>query len=196
MSVPYVIESGPKDQERVYDLYSRLLKDRVIFVKGDFCPEMADGIVAQLLFLEATDPAADIFLYIHSPGGSVESALAIFDTMNYIRNPITTIGYGQVASAGTFILGAGTEGKRFALKNCEIMIHELSTGNRPSKFNDLKNDFKHTEELYEKMALQYSEMTKQPLEKIKSDMTRDYWMSADAAKEYGLIDEVLTKRSI
>lgn len=193
MSMPYVIEKGPKDQERMYDLPSRMLKDRIIFVKGVFCQEMADSVVAQLLFLETADPEEDIRMYINSPGGEVSALYAIYDTMNYIKPAISTIAMGACASAASFILAAGTKGKRFALPNSEIMIHELSGGNG-GKFNDMRNTFEHTIKLYEKMAKHYVEFTGQKLSKIKRDMERDFFMSAEEAKAYGLIDEVLYKR--
>jgi ATP-dependent Clp protease, protease subunit len=193
MSMPYVIEKGPKDQERMYDLPSRMLKDRIIFVKDVFNQSMADSIVAQLLFLETADPEEDIRMYINSPGGEISALYAIYDTMNYIKPDISTIAMGTCASAASFILAAGTKGKRFALPNCEVMIHELSGGNG-GKFNDMKNTFEHTIKLYEKMAKHYVEFTGQKLSKVKRDMERDYFMSAEEAKEYGLIDEVLYKR--
>lgn len=194
MTVPYVIEKGPGNQERMYDLPSRLLKDRIIFVRGIFDQSMADSVVAQLLFLESSDPNEDIRMYINSPGGEVVSMYAIYDTMTYIKPNISTIGIGGCASAASLILSAGAKGKRFALPNCEIMIHELS-GGAGGKFNDIKVGYEHTMHLYEKMAKNYSEFTGQKIQKIKKDMERDFYMSALEAKEYGLIDEVLYKRS-
>ncbi len=194
MSMPYVIEKGPKDQERMYDLPSRMLKDRIIFVKGEFRQEMADSIVAQLLFLETSDPEEEIRMYVNSPGGEISAMYAIYDTMNYIRSPISTIAMGVCASAASFILASGTKGKRFALPNTEVMIHELSTGNQ-GKFNDIKLAFEHSQKLYEKMAKHYVEFTGQKLSKVKQDMQRDFYMNAEEAKEYGLIDEVLYKRA-
>ena len=193
MSVPYVIEKGPNDQERVYDLFSRLLKDRIIFIRGGFNGAMADTVVAQLLFLESDSPTKDIYMYINSPGGEVSSLYSIFDTMNYIKNDIVTMGMGTVASAAAFILAAGTKGKRYALPNAEIMIHELSSG-LTGKYGDMKNDFKHTEALYNKMAKHYVELTGQKLSKVKHDMERDYYMSSEEAKSYGLIDEIQYSR--
>jgi len=194
MSVPYVIEKGPKDQERVYDLYSRLLKDRIIFIKGPFHQDMADAVVAQLLFLESSDPEEDIRMYINSPGGEINAMYAIFDTMQYVKCDIVTVGMGQCASAASFILAAGTKGKRHALPNTNIMIHELSTG-AEGKANQIRNYVKHMEHLYEKMAKHYVGFTGQRLNKVKKDMEIDYFMSADEAKEYGLIDEVHDNRS-
>jgi ATP-dependent Clp protease protease subunit len=191
--MPYVIERGPKNEERTYDLPSRMLKDRIIFVRGVFDQSMADSVVAQLLFLETSDPEEDIRMYINSPGGEISSMYAIYDTMNYIKPAITTIAMGTCASAASFILAAGTKGKRFALPNCEVMIHELS-GGTGGKFNEIKNAYEHTIKLYEKMAKHYVEFTGQKLSKIKQDMQRDFFMTSEEAKEYGLIDEVLYKR--
>lgn len=191
--VPYVIEKGEKDQEKVYDLYSRMLKDRIIFLSGPFVPDMADSIVAQLLFLEADDSDKDVCMYINSNGGDISTMYAIYDTMRYIKPDIITIGYGMIASAGSFILSAGTKGKRHALPNTNIMIHEL-TGGTSGKYGDIKVAFKYVSRLHDKMAQHYSEMTGQDLEKIKIDMERDYYMTPEEAKEYGLIDSVEYKR--
>ncbi len=191
--IPYVIEQGEKGQEKVYDVYSRLLKDRVIFIRGEFTPEMADAVTAQLLFLEAQDSEKDIYLYINSPGGMVTSMFSIFDVMNYIKPDICAIAYGDAASAASFILAASTKGKRFALPNSNVMIHEVSGGHQ-GKFHEMKNSFKQTERLYEKMAKYYVEFTGQKLEKIQNDMMTDYYMSAEEAKEYGLIDDIYTGR--
>lgn len=193
MSVPYVIESDERDRERVYDLYSRLLKDRIIFIKGEFNEEMGNSVVAQLLFLEADNNEKDIFMYINSPGGYVSTAYAIYDTIAYVAPDIVTIGFGTVMSAGSFILAAGTKGKRYALPNTEIMIHELSGGTY-GKATDMELDLKHSLNLRDKMAKHYSEMTGQTIKKVKKDMERDFYMTADAAKKYGLIDVVQHKR--
>lgn len=187
--IPYVTED-----DRTYDPFSRLLNDRIIFVSGNFDANLADSVVAQLLFLETVDPEADIYMYINSPGGEITAMYAIFDTMTYIKPDVVTIGIGCVASAGSFILAAGTKGKRFALPNAEIMIHELSSGTS-GKANDILQEAKHIERLYEKMARQYSEFTGQPVDKVKYDMHRDFYMDSDAAKEYGLIDKVEYKRA-
>jgi len=193
MTVPYVIEKGPKDQERVYDLFSRLLKDRIIFIRDEFNSQMADSVIAQLLFLETDDPEADIHMYINSPGGSASAMLAIFDVMKYIKPAVSTLGMGQCMSAASFILAAGTKGKRFALPNTDIMIHELSTGTQ-GKYKDIKNYMKHTDRLHEKVTKYYSEITGKPLARIKKDMEIDNYMSAEEAVEYGLIDKILYKR--
>lgn len=189
MTIPYVIEKGPNNQERSYDLFSRLLKDRIIFIKGAIGEGFADAVVAQLLFLESDSSEKDICMYINSPGGIINEMYGIYDAMSYVKPDIVTIGYGQCASAGSFLLAAGTKGKRFVLPNVNIMIHELATGSS-GKFNEIKNSYKHLEKLYDKMADQYSEFTGQDVDKIKKDMERDYFMSAEEAKEYGLIDEI------
>ncbi len=193
MGIPYVIEKGKNDQERSYDLWSRLLKDRIVFVKGEFCHDMADSVVAQLLFLESSDPESDIYMYVNSPGGDVTAMYAIFDAMSYIKPDISTIGYGHCMSAGSFILSSGTKGKRAALPNTQIMLHELSTGNQ-GKFNDVKVAFTHTQKLYDQMAEHYVSFTGQKLSKIKKDMERDHYLSAYEAVNYGLIDKIYDKR--
>jgi len=191
--VPFVIEKNDKDGERAYDLYSRMLKDRIIFVTGGFDQDMSDAIVAQLLFLEADDKDKDIFMYVNSPGGRVTSMYAIYDTMQYVSPDIVTIGYGQCCSAGSFILAAGTKGKRYALPNTDVMIHELSGGS-DGKMHDMRSQFFHSEKLYAKMAKDYVRMTGQKLTKIKKDMETDHWLTAEEAKGYGLIDHVEYKR--
>lgn len=195
MGIPYVIEPGPNQSERVYDLYSRLLKDRIIFIKGGVGPELADAVVAQLLFLESQSSESPIYMYINSPGGYISDMYAMYDTMNHIKAPVHTIGYGTCASAASFLLAAGEKGHRTALPNAEIMIHELSGGSK-GKFNDLKVDFEHSQKLYEKMAQQYHEFTdgRHSVEKIKKDMERDHYMTAEEAKDYGLIDNIQYKK--
>lgn len=190
--IPYVIEKSDKG-DKAYDIYSKLLSDRIIFIRGEFNPILADSVTAQLLFLESQDNEKDIYLYINSPGGMVSSMFSIFDTMNYIKPDVCTLAYGDACSAGSFLLAAGCKGKRFALPNSSIMIHELSGGHQ-GKFHDMKNSFEHTEKLYDKMANYYVGFTGQKLEKIKEDMRIDYYMSAEEAKEYGLIDEIQTIR--
>ena len=193
MSIPYIIEKGPNNQERSYDLFSRLLKDRIVFIKGGIDRGTADVIVAQLLFLESDSPEKDIYMYINSPGGYITEMYGIYDAMTYIKPEIVTMGYGQCCSAGSFLLAAGTKGKRFALPNSDIMIHEMS-GGTSGKFNDMKNDYKKMERLHAKMAEHYVQFTGQDIEKVKKDMERDHWMSAEDAKEYGLIDEIQHSR--
>jgi len=193
MSVPYIIEQGPNNTERVYDLYSRLLKDRIIFIRGPINFEMADAIVAQLLHLENESAEKDIFMYINSPGGFVDAMYAIFDTMAYITPEITTIAFGQAISAASFLLSAGAKGRRYSLPNTSIMIHELSTGTE-GRYNDIKNHQRHLDLMYENMAKSYAVFTGQKLAKIKKDMERDYYMTAEEAVKYGLIDAVQYKR--
>ena len=193
MSVPYVIEPNEKGDERVYDLYSRLLKDRIIFIKGSIVSEMADAVVAQLLFLETNDPETDISMYINSRGGEISAMYAMFDVMTYIKPDIRTIGMGTCASAASFLLAAGTKGKRMALPNTDVMIHELSTGHE-GKYNDMRVYQQHIDKMYDNMAKKYVEFTGQSLKKVKKDMERDFHMSAAEAVEYGLIDKVIESR--
>lgn len=193
MSIPYIIEKGPNNQERAYDLYSRLLKDRIIFIKGPIGEGFSDSVVGQLLFLESDSPEKDIFMYINSPGGYITEMYAIYDAMAYIKPDVVTMGYGQCMSAGSFLLAAGAKGKRFALPNTDIMIHELSGGNG-GKFHDMLNSMKHTEKLYAKMAEHYVGFTGQSLERVKEDMRIDNYMTAEEAKEYGLIDGIQYNR--
>jgi len=188
-SVPYVIEKGEKGQERVYDLYSRLLKDRIIFIRGTIDQDLADSVVAQLLFLESIDKKADINVYINSPGGAINAMYAIYDTFNLIKCDVATLGLGQCSSAGSFLLAAGAKGKRVGLQNLSLMLHELSSGYQ-GKAGDMRNHHLHIERLYEKMAKQYVEMTGQKLVKIKKDMTRDFYMTSEEAVKYGVIDKV------
>jgi ATP-dependent Clp protease protease subunit len=193
MSVPYVIEKNSKDQERTYDIYSRLLLDRIIFIKGVFDQDLADAVTAQLLFLESADQDKDIFMYINSPGGQIDAMYSIYDTMTYVKPDVCTLAYGQACSAGSFILAAGAKGKRFALPNCNIMLHELSGGNE-GKFHDIEVSFIKMKSLYEKMAKHYVEFTGQTLTKIKKDMKRDHYITSEEAVKYGLIDKVQTTR--
>jgi ATP-dependent Clp protease protease subunit len=192
MSVPYVIEPH-NDGERMYDLYSRMLKDRIIFFRGKLSPEVGDTIVAQLLFLETMDKSADIYLYINSPGGHLSAMYGIYDAIQYITPDVATLVYGQASSAAAFILAAGAPGKRYALKNSEIMIHEFTTGVE-GKAHEIRNYWKRGERLYEKMAKDMAELTGQKLFKIKRDMTLDYFMTAEEAKNYGIIDKIQYKR--
>lgn len=193
MGIPYIIERGPNDRERAYDLYSRLLKDRIVFVRGAIEENMTDAIVGQLLFLESDSPVKDIYMYINSRGGGIDDMYAIYDTMTYIKPDIVTIGFGRCMSAGSFLLAAGTKGKRYALPNTNVMIHELSAGTQ-GKYNDIKAYQKHLDKMHDKMAKHYVEFTGQKLNKIKKDMERDYFMSAEEAMEYGLIDEIQVVR--
>lgn len=193
MTVPYVIEKD-EGQERVYDLYSRLLKDRIIFIRGVIDQDLADSVVAQLLFLESSDKESDIHLYINTPGGRIDSMYSIYDTMNIVSPDITTLGMGTVASAGTFLIAAGVKGKRYTLENTSFMIHEMA-GGMSGKYNVMKNEFKHMETLYDRMSKHYVKLTGQKLSKICSDMQKDYYMSAEEAKKYGLVDKIQHKRN-
>lgn len=191
--VPYVIEQTSRG-ERSYDIYSRLLEDRIIFLGEEVTDVSASVIIAQLLFLEAEDPSKDIHLYINSPGGSVTAGMAIYDTMNYIKCDVSTICMGLAASMGAFLLAGGAKGKRLALPNSEIMIHQPSGGAR-GQASDVKivadNIIKTRKRLNEMLAAN----TGKPLEDIERDTERDNFMTAEEAKAYGLIDEIVTKRA-
>lgn len=190
--VPYVIEQTSRG-ERSYDIYSRLLKDRIIFLGEEVTDVSANLIVAQLLFLEAEDPGKDIHLYINSPGGSVSAGLAIYDTMRYIKCDVSTICLGMAASMGAFLLAGGTKGKRFALPNAEIMIHQPS-GGAQGQATDIKIVADHILKTKKKLNEILAANTGQPLEVIAADTERDNYMSAEEAVAYGLIDSIVTKR--
>ena len=190
--VPYVIEQTSRG-ERSYDIYSRLLKDRIIFLDGEVNDASASVIVAQLLFLEAEDPGKDINLYINSPGGSVTAGLAIYDTMQYIKCDVSTICIGMAASLGSFLLSGGTKGKRLALPNAEIMIHQ-PLGGAQGQATEIQIAAEHILKTRRKLNEILAANTGQTLETIEKDTDRDNFMSAEAAKEYGLIDEVITSR--
>lgn len=190
--VPMVIEQTNRG-ERSYDIYSRLLKDRIVILGEEVNDTTASLVVAQLLFLEAEDPDKDISLYINSPGGSVTSGFAIYDTMQYIKPDVSTICVGMAASMGAFLLAAGAKGKRFALPNSEIMIHQ-PLGSMQGQATDIQIRAELLLKTKEKLNRILSERTGQTLEKISRDTERDFFMSADEAKEYGLIDTVITKR--
>lgn len=189
--VPVVVEQTGRG-ERSYDIYSKLLKDRIIFLGDEVNDATAGLIVAQLLFLESEDPDKDIHLYINSPGGSITAGMAIYDTMQYIKPDVSTICIGLAASMGAFLLNAGAEGKRFALPNSEIMIHQ-PLGGAKGQATDIEIHAKWILKIKDKLNKILAERTGQPLEKIQMDTERDNFMSADEAKEYGLIDEVITK---
>ncbi|HEF9825210.1 TPA: ATP-dependent Clp endopeptidase proteolytic subunit ClpP [Campylobacter coli] len=191
MFIPYVIEKSSRG-ERSYDIYSRLLKDRIIMLSGEIHDELAASIVAQLLFLEAEDPTKDIYLYINSPGGVITSGFSIYDTMNYIKPDVCTICIGQAASMGAFLLSCGTEGKRFALPNSRIMIHQPLGGAR-GQATDIEIQAKEILRLKAILNDILAKNTKQKVAKIAKDTERDFFMSAQEAKEYGLIDKVLEK---
>lgn len=190
--VPIVIEQTNRG-ERSYDIYSRLLKDRIIFLSGEIDDLTANLVVAQMIFLEAEDPDKDIFMYINSPGGSVSAGMAIYDTMQYIKCDVSTICIGLAASMGAFLLASGAKGKRKALPNSEIMIHQPLGGAR-GQATDIEIQAKQILKIKEKLANILAERTGKPLETLKADMERDFYMAADEAKEYGLIDEVIPAR--
>ena len=192
MLVPMVVDQT-SNGERSYDIYSRLLEDRIIFLTGEINDAVANIIVAQLIYLEGKNPDKDIFLYINSPGGSVSAGLAIFDTINFIKCDVSTCCIGLAASMGAFLLASGTKGKRFALPNSEIMIHQ-PLGGAQGQASDIEIQAKHIQKIKEKINRILSERTGQPLEKVEKDTDRDFYMSAEQALEYGLIDKIFEKR--
>lgn len=192
--VPMVVEQTSRG-ERSYDIYSRLLKDRIIFLGGAVDDDVSNLIVAQMLFLEAEDPEKDINLYINSPGGSITAGMAIYDTMQYIRSDVRTICIGMAASMGAFLLAAGAKGKRVALPNSEVLIHQPLIGGHGLSGQATEIEI-HARQLLRtkaKMNKILSERTGQPIEKVEKDTERDYYMTAEEAKEYGLVDQVLEK---
>lgn len=189
----YVIEQDKNGTERSHDLQARLLKDRIVYITGEFDSALADAVVAQLLYLESVDNTKDINFYINSPGGDLDAAYSIFDCMNYVKPDICTIAYGRAMSAGSFILAAGTKGKRFALPNANIMIHEFSSGSR-GKFNDLELQHKQHVITYNKLIKYYAEFTGKDEEILREDMKKDFFMSSEEALTYGLIDKIQYKR--
>lgn len=188
MIVPMVIEKTSLG-ERAYDIYSRLLKERIVFLGGAIEDYTANLVIAQLLFLAAEDPKKDIYLYINSPGGSVTAGLAILDTMNYVKPDIATVCVGMAASAAAVILAAGEKGKRFALPNSEVMIHQ-PWGGAQGQATDIEITARHIIATREKLNKILAKATGQPLDKIEKDVDRDYFMSADEAKKYGVIDSI------
>jgi len=195
--IPMVVEQTNRG-ERSYDIYSRLLKDRIIFLGGGIDDDVANLVVAQMLFLEAEDPEKDIFLYINSPGGSITAGMAIYDTMQYIRADVHTICVGMAASMGAFLLAAGAKGKRTALPNAEILIHQPLIGGRglSGQATEIEIHAKHLIRTKQKMNRILAEKTGQPIEKIEADTDRDFFMSAEEAKQYGIVDNVLEKAEI
>lgn len=189
---PIVIEETPRG-ERSYDIYSRLLKDNIIFMGTAIDDSVANAIVAQMLFLESEDPDKDIQIYINSPGGSVTAGLAIYDTMQFVKNDIVTYCIGQAASMGAHLLAAGTKGKRFALPSARIMIHQPS-GGAQGQASDIEISYKEIQRLKENLAAALSRHTGQNLKKVMKDMDRDFFMSSEEAMEYGIIDKVLSER--
>jgi ATP-dependent Clp protease, protease subunit len=191
--VPMVIETSGRG-ERAYDIYSRLLRERIVFLIGPVNDATANVVVAQLLFLESENPDKDIFLYINSPGGSVSAGLSIFDTMQFIKPDVSTLCMGMAASMGSFLLMAGAKGKRAALPNSRVMIHQPS-GGAQGQASDIEIQAREILKTREQLNRIYAERTGQPLERIAADMERDRWMSPTEAKDYGLIDQVLDKRA-
>lgn len=190
--IPYVIEQTGNG-ERSYDIYSRLLKERIIFLGDQVTDQTAELIVAQLLFLEGEDPEKDIQFYINSPGGSISAGMAIYDTMNFVKCDVSTICVGMAASMGSFLLAGGTKGKRFALPNSEILIHQ-PLGGTEGQASDIAIQAAHMARIKEKMNRLLAENTGNPYEKLVKDTDRDNWMTAEEAKEYGIIDNIYTTR--
>jgi len=191
--VPMVVEQSSKG-ERAYDIYSRLLKERIIFLTGQINDNVASLVTAQLLFLEAEDPKKEIYLYINSPGGLVTAGLGIYDTMQYVKPDISTLCIGQAASMGSFLLAAGTKGKRFSLPNSRIMVHQPSAGFQ-GQATDIEIHANEVLSLKKRLNEIYSKHTRKSVEEIKSALERDNFMTAELAKSFGLIDEVVEKRS-
>jgi len=190
--VPIVIEQSGRG-ERSYDIYSRLLRERIIFLVGPVNDQVANLVVAQLLFLESENPDKDVFLYINSPGGSVSAGLSIFDTMNFIKPDVSTMCMGMAASMGAHLLAAGAKGKRLALPNSRIMIHQPSGGSQ-GQATDIEIQAREILKLREQLNQMMAERTGQPLDKIKADSERDYFMSAEEARVYGIVDQVISQR--
>ena len=190
--IPYVIEQNSRG-ERSYDIYSRLLKDRIIFIGEEINDAVASTVVAQLLFLESEDPGKDIHMYINSPGGSVTAGMAIFDTMNYVKCDVSTTCIGMAASMGAFLLASGAKGKRYALPNAEVMIHQ-PMGGAQGQASEIEIAAEHILNTKKKLNEILADCTGQKLDVIEKDTDRDNWMSADEAKDYGLVDEVIKDR--
>ena len=193
MYIPIVVEQTGRG-ERSYDIYSRLLKERIIFLGGGIDDHVANLIIAQLLFLEAEDADKDIHLYINSPGGVVTAGMAIFDTMRYIKSPVSTICVGQAASMGAFLMAAGEKGKRFSLNHSRIMIHQ-PLGGFQGQATDINIHAREILRMKDELNALLAEMTGQNVEKVENDTERDYFMSAGEAKEYGLIDDIVTRNT-
>lgn len=193
--IPTVIEQSGRG-ERAFDIYSRLLKERIIFLVGPVTDQTANLVVAQLLFLESENPDKDIYFYINSPGGSVSAGMSIFDTMNFIKPDVSTLCLGQAASMGAFLLSAGTPGKRFALPNSRVMIHQpLISGGLGGQASDIEIHARELLKLKDKLNRLLAKHTDQPLEKVERDTDRDNYMSAEEAQAYGLIDQVIESRN-
>ena len=191
MLVPYVVDQTSSG-ERSYDIYSRLLEDRIVFISGEIDDATANTVVAELIYLEAKNPDKDICVYINSPGGSVTAGMAIYDTMKYVKCDVSTICIGLAASMGAFLLAAGTKGKRFCLPNSEVMIHQ-PLGGAQGQASDIEITAKHIIKTKKKMIEMLSKNTGQSIEKVSNDVDRDYYMTADEAVTYGLVDKVITR---
>lgn len=191
--VPYVIDNTDGKGERSYDIYSRLLEDRIIFLTGEITDAVADSVVAQLIYLEGKDPDKNICIYINSPGGSVTAGMAIYDTMNYIKCDVTTICIGMAASMAAFLLSSGTKGKRYALKNSEIMIHQ-PLGGAQGQASDIKIQAEHILKIKKRLNSILAENCGRSYEELEAATDRDNYLSAEEAKSYGLIDEIFVKR--
>jgi ATP-dependent Clp protease, protease subunit len=192
MIIPTVIDSDGRT-DRAYDIYSRLLEDRIIFFGEEVNEHTANLVIAQMLFLESKDPNKDITLYINSPGGSVYAGLAVYDTMQFVKCDVSTVGIGMQASMGAFLLSSGTKGKRYVLPNAAVMIHQPSAGTR-GKVTDMEIDLAQSVALKKRLHQMLSENTGKTLKQIDQDADRDYWLTAEEAVKYGLADKVLTKR--
>ena len=192
MLIPTVIENDGR-VERAYDIYSRLLKDRIVFLGEDVNEHTANLVVAQMLFLESQDPKKDIIFYINSPGGSVYDGMAIYDTMQFVKCDVQTVGIGVQASMGAFLLSSGAKGKRYMLPHATTMIHQPSSGTR-GKVTDMEIDLKEGLRLKKQLNEILAKNTGQKISKIEQDVERDYWMTAEESKKYGLIDEIITNR--
>ena len=190
--VPMVVEQTNRG-ERSYEIYSRLLEDRIVFLTGEVNDISADIVIAQLIYLEGKDPEKDISLYINSPGGTITAGMGIYDTMNYIRCDVSTICVGMAASMGAFLLSSGAKGKRYALPNSEIMIHQ-PLGGAQGQATDIKIQAEHILRIKDRMNRILSSNTSQPLEKIERDVERDYYMTAEEALKYGIVDRIFDKR--
>jgi ATP-dependent Clp protease protease subunit len=191
--VPMVIETSGRG-ERAYDIYSRLLRERIVFLVGPVNDQSANVVVAQMLFLESENPDKDIYLYINSPGGSVSAGMSVYDTMQFVKPDVSTMCLGMAASMGSFLLAAGAKGKRIALPNSRIMIHQPS-GGAQGQATDIEIHAREILKTREQLNRIYAERTGQPLAKIQSDMERDFFLDPEEAKEYGLIDQVISKRA-
>lgn len=192
MLVPYVVDQTSSG-ERSYDIYSRLLEDRIVFISGEIDDATANTVVAELIYLEAKNPDKDISVYINSPGGSVTAGMAIYDTMQYVKCDVSTICIGLAASMGAFLLAAGTKGKRFCLPNSEVMIHQ-PLGGAQGQASDIEITANHIVATKKKMIKMLSKNTGQPIAKVEKDVDRDYFMTADEAVAYGLVDKVITRK--